>query len=118
MALQFGEWLDPKGRFGRAALSPISHSFAELAPLYLQAGGREVLRDMIVDFADVQAQQGAEVMLDVWADMPHDFQAYDSLKPSATQALTRMRAAIAARVDGGAVLEPLDGVTHRAPAEP
>ncbi|GAA6188488.1 alpha/beta hydrolase [Litorivita sp. NS0012-18] len=104
MALQFGRWLDPDARFGRAALSPVSYDFAGLAPIYLQAGGREVLRDMIIDFAQGQAVKGAEVMLDLWPDMPHDFQAYDSLKPSSTEALARLVAAVAAYTGQGAPL--------------
>lgn len=91
MALRFGKWLDPDGQYGRNALSPITHDFSGLAPLYLQAGGREVLRDMIREFAEVQAENGAAVILDLWEDMPHNFQAYDSLKSSSTHALQRLR---------------------------
>jgi acetyl esterase/lipase len=111
MAIRFGQWLDPEGRFGRAALSPIDQDFAGLAPLYLQAGGREVLRDMIVEFARVQSAQGADVMLDVWPDMPHDFQAYDSYARSSTAALARLVKAIDAHVLGGPTLGALEGVT-------
>jgi len=100
MCLRFGAWLDPDGRFGREALSPIAQSYSGLAPLYLQAGGREVLRDMIHDFAKVQTAVGAEVMLDLWPDMPHDFQACDSLKSSSTEALARIHAAVVSYVDG------------------
>ncbi|MCB1511474.1 MAG: alpha/beta hydrolase fold domain-containing protein [Hyphomicrobiaceae bacterium] len=95
MALRFGEWLDPEYRYGRAALSPITQDYRGLAPLYLQAGGREVLRDMICDFATTQAELDADVLLDLWPDMPHDFLAYDSMKQSSRQALTRLVAAIA-----------------------
>ncbi|MFK7752699.1 MAG: alpha/beta hydrolase [Sedimentitalea sp.] len=98
MALQFGQWLDPKGEFGRAALSPCDHDFTGLAPIYLQAGGREILRDMVADFARIQQGRGADVSLDVWADMPHDFLAYDSLKASSSEALQRVVARIAAHV--------------------
>jgi epsilon-lactone hydrolase len=106
MALQFGAWLDPEGRFGRAALSPISFDFRGLAPIYLQAGGREVLCDMIRDFAHRQAENRADVLLDIWEDMPHDFQAFDSLKRSSGEALNRIRAAVLAQVEGGAPLVP------------
>jgi epsilon-lactone hydrolase len=99
MALRFGQWLDPEDRFGRPALSPISHDFAGLAPIYLQAGGREILHDMIEEFAELQASHGADILLDVWSDMPHDFQAFDTLRESSTQALARIRAAIEWRVD-------------------
>lgn len=90
MALRFGEWLDPDGTYGREALSPCYHDFAGLAPIYLQAGGREVLHDMIVEFADIQKAKGTEIMLDLWSDMPHDFQAFDTLKPSSSEALAKL----------------------------
>ena len=90
MALKFGEWLDPEGAYGREALSPIFQDFAGLAPIYLQAGGREILCDMIVEFAETQKAKGANVTLDLWPDMPHDFQAYDSLKASSAEALARI----------------------------
>jgi acetyl esterase/lipase len=98
MALKFGEWLDPHGQFGRQALSPIDQDFSNTAPIFLQAGGREVLHDMIVEFAEVQRAKGARVVLDVWPDMPHNFQAYDSMTRSSTQALHKIRNAIAAHL--------------------
>lgn len=98
MALRFGQWLDPDGRFGRAALSPIAQDYAGLAPIYLQTGGREILRDMIRDFATVQKERGADVVLDEWPDMPHDFQAYDSYRPASTEALLRLRQVIGQRL--------------------
>lgn len=111
MALQFGVWLDPDGAYGRDALSPIAHDFAGLAPMYLQAGGREVLRDMIIEFAQKQKTLGADVMLDLWADMPHDFQAYDSLTASSTAALERLSKAVDDRVMKQAPLPNLAGIT-------
>ena len=101
MALKFGEWLDPDGAFGRIALSPIDHDFAGLAPLYLQTGGREILRDMIREFAIVQNEKGAKIMLDQWDDMPHDFQAYDSLTASSSAALKAISTVIDAHLTGG-----------------
>ena len=95
MAIKFGHWLDPNGKFGRAALSPISHDFAGLAPLYLQTGGREVLHDMIKDFARVQRAKGADVTLDIWPHMPHNFQTYDSYQTDAVEALKQICAKVA-----------------------
>jgi acetyl esterase/lipase len=111
MALQFGHWLDPDQAYGREVLSPISYDYSGLAPMYLQAGGREVLRDMIIDFALEQKEKGAEVMLDLWPDMPHDFQAYDSMTASSQAALVRIRQAIDSRLSEGAHLRGLQGVT-------
>lgn len=98
MALQFGVWFDPDGTYGRDALSPISHDFSDLAPIYLQAGGREVLRDMIVEFTQKQKTLGADVMCDLWPDIRHDFQAYDSMTTSSTTALKRLSEAINTRI--------------------
>lgn len=117
MALRFGEWLDPGNKFGREALSPINKDYSGLAPVYMQAGGREVLRDMIIDFADVQSRNGADIMLDIWDDMPHNFQAYDSTKTSSAQALERIRQVISARVNGGAMLSSLPNVTRTVSGE-
>lgn len=117
MALRFGEWLDPAAKFGREALSPIYYNYAGLAPLYLQAGGREILRDMINEFAEVQMENGATLMLDQWEDMPHNFHAYDNLKTSATQALQRVRSAIDAHIVNGATISPLEEITKVASRE-
>lgn len=111
MALRFGEWLDPNGHYGREALSPIHWDFSGLAPLYLQAGGREVLRDMIVGFAHVQAGNGAYIMLDLWGDMMHNFQAAGSLHTSSAQALERIEAAVHAAETGALQLASLPAVT-------
>lgn len=97
MAVKFGEWLDPQGTYGREALSPIYQDFSGLAPIYLQAGGREVLHDMIIEFAQVQKEKGADISIDVWPDMPHVFQAYDGLKESSAAALRNIVAAIRSR---------------------
>lgn len=107
MALKFGEWLDPEERYGREALSPIFKDYSGLAPIYLQAGGREIFRDPAEEFSRIQAEKGADVMLDLWDDMPHDFQAYDSMFSSSSQALTRIRAVV-----HGEALHPLANVTR------
>jgi acetyl esterase/lipase len=99
MMKQFSEWLNPGGRFDRAEISPIAHNYKGLAPIYLQAGHREVMCDMISDFAQKQVEHGADVLLDVWPHMPHEFQAFDLLNPSATDALERIGLAIDAFVD-------------------
>lgn len=106
MALRFGEWLDPEGLYGCEALSPITHDYKGLAPVYLQAGGREILFDMIADFAVTQAAHGADVLLDTWPDMPHVFQAFDTLRPSSTEALSRIRAAVQWHADKEGDFQP------------
>jgi epsilon-lactone hydrolase len=93
-ALQYGAWL--KGNSGCAdeELSPIHYNYHGLAPLYLQGGGKEILIDMIRDFAETVRSQGASVMLDVWETMTHVFQGYGSAMPESREALERMRAVV------------------------
>lgn len=94
MALQFGEWLKGERGFSNEELSPIHQDYKGLAPLYLQAGGREILLDMIRDFAKGVYAQGADVTLDVWEHMTHVFQANGSTLPESTQALERVMSAM------------------------
>jgi acetyl esterase/lipase len=90
MALKFGEWLKGDTQISDAELSPICCNFRGLAPIYLQAGGREILFDMICDFETTVREQGADVTLDVWANMTHDFQGFGSFLPESQEALERL----------------------------
>jgi hypothetical protein len=66
MAVRFGKWLLGSTNYSREALSLIHQSYAGLSPIYLQGGSREILIDMIRDFARVPVNQRCEAMLDVW----------------------------------------------------
>jgi epsilon-lactone hydrolase len=114
MAVRFGEWLVGSTGYSREALSPIYQSYAGLAPIYLQGGGREVLIDMIRDFARVLVNQGCEAMLDVWSEMTHDFQAHGLTRPESAAAIGRIKAAIAYYVYAGGDRPAIDacGVTE------
>ncbi len=94
MTIQFGEWLKGNTAYTNEELSPINHDFSDLAPLYLQGGGKEVLIDMIRDFAHLTHKQNVDVTLDVWEHMTHDFQAHGASPPDSAEALKRMKAAI------------------------
>lgn len=98
MALTFGEWFRGGLPANDPRVSPIYAKLHGLPPLVLQAGGREILHDMIVDFADVAKQQGVEVDLQVWPDMNHDFQAFGDMLPEAQEALRKLRQAVDARL--------------------
>lgn len=100
--LQFGEWLKGDTGLSDAELSPIHHDFRGLAPIYLQAGGKEILVDMIRDFARTLEGQGAQVRLDVWEHMTHEFHAYGDHLPESRVALEFIGEAIAwaAQVEG------------------
>jgi len=50
---------------------------------------------MIRDFAAMLVGQGAQVRLDIWAHMNHEFHGYGDALPESRDALTRLREAIA-----------------------
>ena len=93
--LLYAKWL--KGGTGctDGELSPMGQKFSDVAPIYLQAGGKEILVDMIRDFAEEVKKQGAQVRLDVWPHMTHEFHAYGDTLPQSRQAINSIRAAIA-----------------------
>lgn len=95
MTLQFADWLKGGQDLSDAELSPICQDFRDLGPIYLQAGGKEILVDMIRDFAATIAAQGCQVRLDVWAHMHHEFHAYGKYLPESLDALNRLREAVA-----------------------
>lgn len=61
-----------------------------LPPIYIQAGDAEILYDMIQSFYDKAQALGANVRLDVWRHMNHDFQAFGDLIPESKEALMRI----------------------------
>lgn len=95
MTLQFAAWLKGNTPYTDAELSPIHQDLRDLCPIYLQAGGKEILVDMIRDFALAVQKQGGSVRLDVWEHMNHEFHAYGKHLPESSEALARIRAAIA-----------------------
>ena len=99
--LLYGRWL--KGETGAtdAQLSPVHQDFRGLAPIYIQAGGKEILVDMIRDFAFSQVARGSRVRLDVWEHMTHEFHAYGDTLLQSLQAFESLRAAIAWANRGG-----------------
>lgn len=93
--LQFAAWLKEGTNFTDTELSPIYQDYRGLAPIYLQAGGKEILVDMIRDFAKALEKQGSRVRLDVWEHMTHEFHAYGDHCPESREALDCIRKSIA-----------------------
>ena len=100
MALKFGELLKGGGGFSNEELSPIHRDLKGLAPLYLQGGGKEVLIDMIRDFAQAVRDQGGEVTLDVFEHMTHNFQEFALSLPESREALARIADSVASHTGG------------------
>jgi acetyl esterase/lipase len=118
MTLQFSQWA-----FGadcgpeNADVSPGAFDIAGFPPLYLQAGGREALADMIHRFARHVATSDGTVTLDVWPDMTHDFQAYGDLLAESAEALCRIGLAVDHYL-GASRLEPLARSARTVPNPP
>lgn len=93
MTLRFAEWLKGNPAVGDQ-VSPIYQDFRGLGPIYLQAGDKEILVDMIRDFAKSVRLQGGHVRLDVWQDMNHEFHAYGEHLAESRMALEAIRQAI------------------------
>ncbi|MFE9566289.1 alpha/beta hydrolase [Streptomyces sp. NPDC006487] len=71
-------------------LSPALHADPTgLPPLLLQAGSNEVLLEDATRFAARAAAAGVDVRLDVTADVPHVFQAFEGMLDEADAALDR-----------------------------
>ncbi|MGZ6135351.1 MAG: alpha/beta hydrolase fold domain-containing protein, partial [Myxococcaceae bacterium] len=76
------------------ALSPLEANLAGLPPLYLQAGGAELLRDDVEALASRARAAGVHVALDVWDDQVHDFQTFGALSSASLAAIARAGEAV------------------------
>lgn len=94
MAVQWGKWFSEGSDPNAPMLSPIHADLRGLSPLYIQAGGGEILIDQIREFVARARQQGAVIHYDEWEDMPHDFQAYGETLTQAGEALTALATVI------------------------
>lgn len=91
MPEQWAEWfcngMDPT----QPQFSPLHAQLHGLSPMYIQAGGAELIIDSILAFARRAKDHGAEVQLEVWPTMIHDFQAFGKASPYARDAWSRLR---------------------------
>lgn len=90
----YSRWLKAGTSLTDRQISPIHQDFRGVAPIYLQAGGKEILVDMVRDFAEELRRQDVRVHLDVWTHMTHEFHAYADTLPESRDALDRIAAAI------------------------
>jgi epsilon-lactone hydrolase len=90
MADQWAKWLCSGADLRNPLISPVRAELKGLPPIYIQAGDAEILHDMIRAFADKAQAQGADVTLDVWPRMNHDFQAFGAGLPESQKALERI----------------------------
>ncbi len=105
------DWIDKRmadrwaGWYARASsvddprVSPARADLRGLPPIYVQAGDAEILHDMIAAFAQRGREQGADVRLDVWPGMTHDFQFLGDLMGESREALDRIGRFVAERLE-------------------
>ena len=90
MLLQWAEWFCGSSDRQNPLISPLFADLRSLAPIYIQAGGCEVLIDAIQELADRAKKQAADVRLEIWDDMNHDFQLFGRYAPQSLEAVRRL----------------------------
>ena len=99
-------------------VSPLFADFKGFAPLLLQAGSHEMLRDEAVRTAHKAHAAGVDVELELWPDTPHVFQVAPFL-PESTRALHHIAAFVAARTGWTVSHQSAPAVdAHHLPATP
>ncbi|MGZ4732031.1 MAG: alpha/beta hydrolase fold domain-containing protein, partial [Terriglobales bacterium] len=91
-------------------VTPLSADLRGLPPIYIQAGGSEILYDSIQAFADHARSQGAEVVLETWKNMNHVFQMFGPDVPQSAEALERIGEVIDFRVRRRKKTQPVSAV--------
>lgn len=85
-------------------ITPIELSFKNVAPIYIQGGGREVMIDLIRDFATKIHNEKIEMTYDEWPKMVHVFQKHGKWEADSAEAFDRMKQAIAIKTGAGGVI--------------
>ncbi len=98
MALKWADWYCSQEQRSDPLVSPVNADLRGLPPIYIQAGGSEILFASIEVFAKRAKEQGADVVLETWAGMNHDFQAFGDDVPQSAEAINRIGEVIASRV--------------------
>ena len=94
LPLQWAKWFHKGSDPRNPLVSPVYADLRGLPPIYIQTGSVDILYNMICAFAGRAREQGANVRLDVWPNMTHDFQAYGDLLPESREALARIGALV------------------------
>jgi len=90
MLVQWADWFCDPAERRNPLVSPLWADLRGLPPIYIQAGRAEILFDSIQAFVDYAEKQGADVVLETWEDMNHDFQMFGPDSPQSADALRRI----------------------------
>jgi monoterpene epsilon-lactone hydrolase len=100
MALRWSGWFCSPEERSNPLVSPLNANLTGLPPIYIQAGASEILLPGIEEFARRAKQQGADVTLEIWPGMNHDFQAFGYDVPQSMEALQRIGEVVTSRLVG------------------
>jgi acetyl esterase/lipase len=98
MALRWADWYCPAEHRSNPLVSPVNADLRGLPPIYIQAGGSEILLGSIQAFVERGKEQGADITLELWPTMNHDFQSFGYDVPQSAEAIKRIGEVIASRV--------------------
>jgi len=98
MLEQWADWFCDSAERNNPLVSPIQADLRGLPPIYIQAGRAEILYPSIQAFADRAQTQRANVVLESWEDMTHDFPMFGLDSPQSAEALQRIGQVIDATV--------------------
>jgi len=90
MLVKWADWFCDAGERRNPLVSPLWGNLQGLPTIYLQAGTGEILYDGIRAFADRAKRAGANVVLEAWDNMNHDFQIFGRYASQSAEALRRM----------------------------
>ncbi len=98
MASKWADWFCSQEQRCDPLVSPLNADLRGLSPIYMQAGGAEILLPSIQLFAERAREQKADVVLETWPSMNHDFQAFGYDVPQSAEAIRRIGAVIASHI--------------------
>jgi acetyl esterase/lipase len=79
-----------RGNFTNPFISPLYGDFQGLAPLLIQVGSAEILREAAVAVAEKARKQGVSVVLEEWPEMIHCWHFFASKIPEGQRAIDQI----------------------------
>jgi monoterpene epsilon-lactone hydrolase len=98
MLERWANWFCDSAQRSDPLVSPGLADLRGLPPIYIQAGRAEILYGSIQAFADRAKNQRANVVLETWDAMNHDFQIFGPDVPQSADALRRLGEVIDSRL--------------------
>jgi acetyl esterase/lipase len=98
MAMTWADWFCTPEQRSNPLVSPVNADLRGLPPMYIQAGGAEILLPGIQLFVQRAKEQGADAVLETWPAMNHDFQAFGEDVPQSAEAIQRIGEVVASRI--------------------